>query len=408
LELRKEAAKTSTAKIKKMLEMRAADGRMRGNLQYHGAGTGRWAARGAQLQNLPRPKIKDVPAAIDTIMSTGNAELISILHGPPLSIVSDCIRGMIAAPAGFDIMAADFSAIEARVVAWLAGQNNIVQLFASGGDVYSAQASVIYNRKINRKLPEHETEGQVGKVSILSLGYQGGANAFAKMAGNYGIVMDPIYEPVWASATDANREKAISGYRQRGMTSKLSERAWIAAELIKLAWRDANPMIVQYWYDLENAAINAVENPGKQFKVGHITYAVSGSFLWCRLPSGRALCYPYPRIKQVEVPWGEKKAVVYKCVDGYTRKWGDKSFYGGLGCENITQAVARDLMAEAMLRVDAAGYKPIITIHDEVVCEVPKGFGSMDEFKALMVEVPNWAAGCPVAADGWMGKRYRK
>ena len=407
IELRQEAAKTSTAKIKKMLMMRSPeDGRMRGNLQYHRGGTFRWAARGAQLQNLPRPALKkDVPAAIETIIETASPGLISVLYGPPLSVVSDCIRGMIAAPKGHDILSADFSAIEARVVAWLAGQRNIVEMFARDEDVYCYQAGTIYQRKITKA---DDSERQVGKVSVLSLGYQGGANAFAKMAGNYGIQLEPIFDTIWDSATDKNRELAADGYAQRGGTSKLSKKAWLTGECIKLAWRDANPNIVQYWRDLEDAAIAAVCNPGQQFDVQNVAYRVSGSFLWCRLPSGRVLCYPYPRIKDVDVPWGKKRSIVYKTVDGLTRKWGDKVFYGGLACENITQAVARDLMAEAMLRVNAAGYKVIITIHDEVVAEVPVDFGSLEEFISIMEEVPAWAKGCPVAASGWRDTRYRK
>lgn len=416
LEIRQEAAKTSTAKIKKMLEMRAPDGRMRGNLQYHGAGTGRWAARGAQLQNLPRPKMKkeQVADAIETILETASPALISMLYGPPLSVVADCIRGMVAAPKGKDIVFADFAAIEARVLAWLAGQHDIVAAFAKNADIYSKQASLIYQRPIDRKNnPDHFTEGLVGKVAILALGYQGGADAFGKMAGNHSLKLEPLYDPVYAAATPENREKAEWGYQQRGKKSKLSEKAWIAAELIKLAWRDANPAIVSFWAELEDAAILAVKNPGKQYNVGGkdrpvVSYRVSGSFLWCRLPSGRTICYPYPRIKTVEVPWGTKEAVVYKAVNGVTKKWEEHVFYGGLAAENITQAVARDLMAEGMLRVEDAGYEVIITIHDEEGTEIPEGFGSVEEFEDLMAQTPEWAKGCPVNAEGWRGKRYRK
>lgn len=415
LELRQESAKTSTAKIKKMLEMRAADGRMRGNLQYHGAGTGRWAARGAQLQNLPRPSMskQDVADAIDSILNKASPALLRTLFGSPLSVISDIIRGIVSAPKGRIITAADFSAIEARVLAWLAGQHNVVRMFASGADIYSAQASVIYRRPIDRKKPGQETEGLVGKVAILALGYQGGADAFGKMATNYGLQLAPLYPSVYAAATEENREKAEQGYEQRGKSSKQDRDSWIAAELIKLAWRDENPQIVQFWYDLEEAATLAVKNPGKQYDVGGgdrpvISYRVSGSFLFCRLPSGRAICYPYPRIKTVKVPWGEKEAIVYKAIDSYTRKWGDKAFYGGLAAENITQGVARDLMAEAMLRVEAEGYEITITIHDEEVSETDEDFGSLEEFESLMAQTPKWAKGCPVKAEGWRGKRYRK
>lgn len=410
LEIRQEGGKTSVAKISKMLTMRADDGRMRGNLQYHGAGTGRWAARGAQLQNLPRPAIKDVPDAIETLLKLPDPGAISILHGPPLSVVSDCIRGMIAAPEGFDIVAADFSNIEGRVVAWLAGEELKLNAFraydnGSGPDIYLVAASGIFGVPIAEAKPYR----QIGKVAELSLGYQGGPAAFGKMSGNYGLKIGEHYDVIWSAARAEHKQKALDGYEQRGAKSDMSKEAWLAAEVIKVAWRDSNWNIVQSWYAYENAAIEAVQNPGATVAANqHVSYKVSGSFLWCRLPSGRVLCYPYPKIKEVETDWGKKHAIVYKTVDGYTRKWGEKAFYGGLACENITQAVARDIMAEAMLRVDAAGYRPTITIHDEIVCEVPEDFGSETDFERLMVHPPVWSKGCPISAESWRGKRYRK
>jgi DNA polymerase bacteriophage-type len=186
----------------------------------------------------------------------------------------------------------------------------------------------------------------------------------------------------------------------------------VTPELSKLAvdtFRQVNNRIVSYWYAIEDAAVEAVRSPGQIVAHGRVKFRVNGSFLWCQLPSGRNLCYPYPKLKEKMTPWGEMKpAVFYKTVNSYTRQWGESDTYGGKLVENITQAVARDLMAEGMLRVEAAGYPVIMTVHDEIMAEPPEGFGSKEEFESLMAKLPDWAQGCPVAAKGWIGKRYRK
>jgi DNA polymerase len=200
----------------------------------------------------------------------------------------------------------------------------------------------------------------------------------------------------------------------------LPEDQWTALRVVIDAWRSARPNIVQFWRDLEDAALAAVRCPGKTFEVGggdrpSLMFKKAGSFLWLRLPSGRALCYPYPRIEQRKMPWTDdngdpvyKAQMVYKGVDAYTRKWGDCWVYGGLLAENVTQAVARDLLAEAMVRVEAAGYPVVLHVHDEIVAETPFDLGSLSEFVMLMTTIPTWAEGCPVAADGWEGTRYKK
>jgi DNA polymerase len=170
----------------------------------------------------------------------------------------------------------------------------------------------------------------------------------------------------------------------------------------------AHPAIVSFWNDLEAAAISAVETR-KLVALGKLAFKVNGSFLFLRLPSGRALCYPYPRVEDVPTPWGAKKpAVVFKGVDTYTRKWGDRKTYGGLWAENVTQAVARDVLAEAIVRVEGAGYPVILHVHDEIVSETKEGFGSEEEFAELMSVPPAWAVGFPIAVEGWRGRRYRK
>ncbi len=415
LELRQEAGKTSTAKVSKMLEMRGEGGRMRGNLQYWGAGTGRWAARGAQLQNLPRPKIKDVDGAIDLIIKSKSHKWVELMYGPPLGVVSDCIRGMIGCAKGHVMLSADFSNIEGRVLAWLAGQHNKLDAFrafdaGTGPDLYLVAAAGIFGCSIEKALEFR----QIGKVSELALGYQGGPNAFAKMAGNYGLRIGEHYEVVWHAAHAEHKEAALSGWEMRGKKSDMTKEAWLAAEVIKVAWRAFNDKVQKYWWLLEDAAVKAVKHPGSlQTVVGadmpEIAYKVSGSFLFCRLPSGRSIVYPYPRIKAQTTDWGAvKEGVIYKCVDAITRKWNDKSLYGGLCAENVTQGVARDIMAEAMTRLDNAGYTIVNTVHDEIIVEEKAGSVNLDDFIKLMEVPPAWAKGCPIAASGWIGERYKK
>lgn len=410
LELRQEAAKTSTAKIDAFLTRRSADGRMRGNLQFHGASTGRWAGRGAQLQNLPRPSTEstdEIRTMVDAL-STGDADLVGMLYQRPLSVVSDCLRGMICAGPGNTLYSADFSAIEARGLAWLAGQQDVLQTFRDGVDIYNHSATGIFGRPIDRK--KHLVEGQVGKVSVLALGYEGGVGAFLTMAKTYGLKIGDHFDAIWNQAAPEHIAAAEAAFEQRGKGTGIAARTWLAAEVVKVAWRAANPFIAQLWRDLRDAAIDAVENPGETFQAGrYIGYRKVGSFLWCRLPSGRVLCYPYAEIIQKPTPWGSKaKAIRYKCVDQFTRKWEWKDFYGGLAAENVTSAVCRDIMAEAMVRVEEAGYPVVLTVHDEIVSERELGSGSLEEFVSLMSVVPEWATGFPIKAAGWSGRRYRK
>lgn len=241
----------------------------------------------------------------------------------------------------------------------------------------------------------------------LALGYQGGVGAFAAMAATYGLKIESQYDIILNAAAPHLVDRAAETFAKA--KRRPAKETYMPSEVVKLAWREQHPAIVRLWYRCEEAVVSAVEQPGKVFAVNGVRWRVNGSFLWCALPSGRLLCYPYPKIGLKETPWGEMKPVVqYKGVDSRTRKWGDQHTYAGKLAENVTQAIARDFMVDAMLRVEQAGYPIVMTVHDEILCEPRTDFGSLDEFCDLMKVVPSWGAGCPISVAGWRGERYRK
>jgi len=385
LEIRAEAGKASVKKIDALLMGCSKDGRARGLLAYHAASTGRWAGRRFQPQNIKRPTDKAQGDLIKIIM-TGSISAVRMLAGSPLEVIGDVIRGMLIAAPGASFYAADYSNIEGRALAWLAGETWKIAAFQDfdsgfGPDLYKlayARSFGIGPSKVD------DDQRQIGKVMELALGYQGGVGAFQSMAQNYGVKIEDS-----------------------------------RAEELKNAWRDAHPNIKQFWYDTEDAAISAVRQKGKTVPCGKLAFKVAGSFLFMRLPSGRALTYPYPKLVETKTPWGtDKLSLTYKSVvnpsnarrvvddPGNSSNWARISTYGGSLVENATQAVARDVMAEAMLRVEAAGYPIVLTVHDEVVCEAVHG--DVDEFKDLMEQVPEWAEGFPITAKAWTGTRYKK
>jgi DNA polymerase bacteriophage-type len=390
LELRQEAAKASVAKIKALMNGTSKDGRARGLLQFYAASPGRWGGRRFQPQNLKRPEMLNNDdeaaaermraSAIQSIM-TGSAEIVEFTWGPPLTIVSDSLRGLIVAADGKKIMAADYSSVEGRGVAWYAGEDKKVEAYRSGADLYKVAAGDIYG--IPREAVDKQ-QRQIGKVSELACGYQGGVGAFQAMAYTYRV--------------------------------KVPDEQ--AADIVK-RWRLANSNIVQLWWDLDEAAREAVRRPGTTQVAAQsgdkLRFKKAGSFLFMQIPSGRCLCYPYPRLVEKEMPWKDydgnpvfKTVVTYKGIDSYTRKWGDCYGYGGLWLQNATEAVCRDLLAGAMLRLESSGFPVILTVHDEIVTEPNLGFGTVENFESAMCELPAWAEGFPLAASGFEGERYHK
>ena len=357
LRLRQDGAKSSTAKYEAMVNAANADNRMRGLLMYHGAATGRWSGRLVQPQNFPRPQKKQ--AELDEIIAKLKADEDVSEYGAGTVLASDLLRSMLIADEGHRLMFADYSAIEARVLAWIAGQTDLVETFRKGGDVYKEMASAIYNVNV-----ESVTDGQrqVGKMAILGCGYGMGGKRFAEQCATMGINVD-----------EDEAKRIVSVYREK------------------------NDRIAQYWRNSENEFVEMVKGAGRVGSVG------------LPLPSGRSLTYHNPRIIQRETPWGAMRDTAQvDTLNSVTRQWVSQIIWGGLLTENVVQATARDLMATAMMALELKGYNVILSVHDEIISEVPDDFGSLEEMIEIMTRVPAWADGCPVNAEGKVGKRYRK
>lgn len=368
LEIRQEASKTSTAKYEALSARICDDDRIRDNLLYWGASTGRWAGMGVQPHNFPRGTLKvDTEQAIKLI-KTRDLELIRLVYGNPLEILSTCLRGVITANEGEMLFCEDFSAIEARVVQWLSGDTEGLNLFIKGDDPYWHMAVAIYGFEVPKKGPERE----LGKRAELGCGFGMGWKKFLETCHKAGM----------KHVTPELAKKAVKIYRKK------------------------HKKVVDFWYAQEKAAILAVASK-KKINAGKINWFMDGKILYCELPSKRRLAYYNPSIKYVETPWGEKRATLFHWQENpEIKQWVNEKTYGGRLVENIVQAVARDFMAEAMLRADDKKYKMVLTVHDELLAE--KANGAQKEFSRLVGEIPEWGKGCPIKNEGWMGFRYRK
>lgn len=460
LELRQEAAKTSTAKLGTMLKRTNKDGRVRGEFIYHAAGTGRTQSAGVNLNNLPRPRriFEDAHLRPDLLFSAireGDADYLRFLYGDdlgrPLHLLSDSIRGFLWAAPGHDLIQADYSNIEGSVIAWLAGEEwkltAIRSIFQDPSipDLYRQTAAGILNLPLEEVTKKHWARQAVGKPAELGLGFQGGVNAFYTFARNGGVDLRTIAAPVLQSATEEQKEKALKRYlanfkRNQARARELPQDVWMACEIIKVGWRAQNAAIAASWHALEAAAREAVENPGTIAEAARVRYISRFGYLWAQLPSGRCLCYGNPRLKaQVwaevkledgswsdaevmdrdEAEHGERRGVIRiqgdtsdkvtgMTVNSKTKKWSRTALYGGLLCENNTQGTARDILVNGMFKAEAAGYPIILTVYDEIVAEIPRDFGDLATFEKLICELPAWADGLPVAAGGYRSKRYKK
>lgn len=371
LETKLQLGKTSVQKYQALSRSTSSDGRIRDLFIYHGASTGRWTGKLVQLHNLPKGNIKNTDEVINLMMKSSDEDF-QWLYPDVMGTLSSCIRGMMVASPGHDLIVADYAAIEARVLMWMADEQYGLKQFKEGIDLYVDMARVIYNK--------HEissNERQLGKAAVLGAGYGMGSVKFFATCSQWGI---PI--------TESLAEKAIEAYRTTYARVRNS------------------------WFDQERAAMQCVRTK-ESVDCGRVRWIMDGDVLLCRLPSGRSIAYNSPKIQFAVASWGEKKEALHymglvKSLGQTTTKWGLMPTYGGRLVENITQAVARDILAWAMLRCEQRGYRVAFSVHDEIVSEVVEGFGSVEEFEKILCENPKWAGDCPIKAAGWRGKRYKK
>ena len=394
LEIRKALGKTSTAKYGTMLEATCADGRLRGILQFYGANrSGRWAGRIVQTHNLARNSLPDLDLARQ-LTAQGDFETLETLFGEPAFVFSELVRTAFIPSPGCRFCVSDFSAIEARVIAWIAGEQWVLDAFRAGKDIYCETASMMYHVPVVK----HGVNGELrqkGKIATLACGYQGGVGAMKAMDSSGSIPEDEM-------------------------------------QSIVDHWREANPMIVKLWRDYEVAAKAAIKErrtvkrgirvpayniderehvaggPVRPYSVREgvrVEFSYKDGNLLIRLPSGRRLCYYHARIRQD----GWKESITYMGVNQTTKQWHEVETYGGKIVENIVQATARDCLAEAMQRVAAMGYSIVMHVHDEMIVDVPvEDKDALARINKAMSDPISWAPGLPLRGDGYETTFYKK
>ncbi len=436
--LRLMGTKTSVQKYKRVVQG-AVDGRLRGCMQFRGASrTGRISGRTFQPQNLPRPLIKS-QTEIEEIIEDTKLGILEICYDDVSVPLSSAIRSVIVPAAGNRLCVADFSNVEGRVLAWLAGEEWKLEAFREfdtlqtksgawalpyrdgwfqewavnakgdfihkGHDLYK----LTYARTFGIK-PEDVTKDQrqMGKVLELALGYQGGPGAFATFAMNFGMDLDEL-----AKTTEATIEESywiesmgmLKWAKEKKLIRGMSQKAWVACNAIKSAWRKANSEIESFWYSLAKACQSAIKAKGVAFSAGRIVCKVSGNYLLMRLPSGRYLVYPAPRLPEE----GEMCDFSFMGVNQYTKKWERIPTYSGKLAENSVQGAACDLLLEAGPRLEAAGYHIVMSVHDEYITEIKDdNTRNHREMEKIMSDLPDWADGLPLVAAGFEAARYRK
>ena len=374
LEIRQQLGKTSVKKYEAIRNAKGADGRVRGLTQYYGANrTGRWAGRLVQMQNLPRNYLGTLDEA-RKIVKKKNYEGLRLIYGNVPDTLSQLIRTAFIPSEGNKFVVADFSAIEARVIAWLAGEQWVNEVFATHGKIYEATASQMFHvpvEKIKKGNPEYSLR-QKGKVATLALGYQGGTSALIAMGAlNMGLTEEELPD-------------------------------------IVLRWRNANKRIVDLWYSIEQAALKVMQTAEPQ-AINGLIFALEGDmlygqcFLTVRLPSGRKLFYPKPFLQENQFG----KMALHYYSTGSNKKWGVESTYGGKMTENIVQAIARDCLAETLKRIEDKGLHVVFHVHDEVIIDAPEET-TVEEICGLMADPIPWAPGLILKGAGFEGQYYMK
>ena len=356
-----------------MLAATCSDSRLRGILQFYGANrSGRWAGRLVQTHNLAKNFLPDLDLARE-LAAAGDFDTLETLYGEPAFVFSELIRTAFVPSEGCRFVVSDFSAIEARVIAWIAGEQWTLDAFAAGKDIYCETAAMMYHVPVV-KHGENGHLRQKGKVAVLACGYQGGVGAMRAM--------------------------------DKGGTIPDEELQSVVDQ-----WRAANPNIVKLWRDYERAAMTAIQEhrPIRRAIRGGICVIFSyiKGNLFIQLPSGRKLCYWGARIRQDDRTGREQ--IVYMGVNQTTKQWTETETYGGKLVENVVQATARDCLAEAMKRVTAAGYSIVMHVHDEMIVDVPlEDREALQKINAAMGAPISWAPGLPLKGDGYECDFYKK
>ena len=366
LKLRLLMAKTSVKKYEAVIRSVCSDNRVHGMMRFCGANrTGRWSGNILQPQNLPQNHLPDLTLARD-IVKDGDFEMLDMMFGNVPNVLSELIRTVLIPKPNDRFIVADFSAIEARVLAWIAGEQWRIDTFKNGGDIYCASASKMFKVPVEK----HGVNGELrqkGKISELACGYGGSVGALKNM----GAV-----------------EMGVQENELQGLIND---------------WRNANPHIVRFWYEVGNAAMKAIKEK-TTVPLGKLVFAYERGILFIRLPSGRRLSYIKPRIGTNRFG-GD--SITYMGINS-AKKWDRLETFGGKLTENIVQGTARDLLANALINAANAGYDTVFHVHDEIICEVPNGYGSVDELCRLMCIKTDWADGLPLNADGFECEYYKK
>lgn len=438
IEMRLGAASTASTKYNPLLLGRSSDDRRRGCIQYGGAKrTLRFAGKGFQPQNLARGYYHD-----DEL----DKGIAALLRGRAhrrfdvAKLTASTVRSCIIPEAGHKFVVADYSNVEGRGLAWLAGEDDLIEVFVNGVDVYKKLASTVFNVAYEDVTKDQR---QIAKAMVLGLGYAGGVGAFVTFAKNLGLDLNDMTNTLagtfpdhiwaatargyeWARIQEAKRPPR-PGEKDDRPSYILDKKVWRTCDALKRMYREANPAIVQFWRDIEDAAMAAIRNPGKEFTAGPrgVKFSrnvetdnngnkVAGWWLRMTLPSGRVMSYPGVGLSVSKETDEDGKVstnvrIKYQGENQLTRQWGFQYTYSGKLVENCTQALCRDLLANALLNVEANGYPIVLHVHDEVICEVPDTPEyTVAELERLMCELPEWAEGFPLVAEGAELKRYAK
>jgi DNA polymerase len=374
IQLRLDGAHAAAKKLATMRAWLNGDSRARGCLKFHGASTGRWSSYGIQLQNLKKPVVEDIDQAIEAV-SAGDLQQLRQHYPQPVSVVGDITRGLICAAPGHRLIAGDLSGIESRVTAWVSGQQSKLDMWRRFDETQDPLLEPYYLIGRMMDVPEEQARG-IGKTADLAFGFMGSTGAWRRLAPDDGAPDEVI--------------------KQR-----------------QYRWHNLHPHTVAFWKAVNAKAISAVGTPHRKVQFQrpewrHIAFESDGSFLYMQLPSGRKLAYPQPCLRTDP----ERNTVSVVFMDTSLHGWrecrGGQGAYGGTWTENCVQAIARDILTDAMQRLEAAGYKIVLHVHDEIVAEVPEGFGSVEEFVQILTTPPAWAVGLPLAAKGRIGARFCK